>query len=105
MISDDTYKNYMKDMLKELNNDKNSMDILLEKKFLRDKEEEVEEAESVDEQGDFRRSMPQQPSKPKSTDPYERRREQLTRNVNAIARERISQTNQQKYLNTINQKK
>lgn len=99
MINDDTYK----DLLKELYKDKeSSVDILLEKKFLREKEEEVDEAESVDEQGTFRRSMPQQP---KSGDTNERRREQLTRTVNAVTRERINQTNQQKWLNAINQKK
>lgn len=98
MINDDTYK----DMLKELHKDKeNPSDILLEKKFLREKEEEVEEAEVVDEQGTFKRSMPQQP---RSGDANERRREQLTRNVNAITRERISQANQQKWLDHINQK-
>lgn len=98
MINDDTYK----DLLKELYKDKeSSVDILLEKNFLRKKEEEVEEAESVDEQGEFRRSMPQQP---RSGDANERRREQLTRNVNSITRERISQTNQQKWLDHISQK-
>jgi len=98
MINDETYKN----LLKELHKDKeSSADILLEKKFLKEKEEEVEEAEVVDEQGEFRRSMPQQP---RSGDSNERRREQLTRNVNSITREKMNQANQQKWLDHVNSK-
>jgi len=93
MINDDTYK----EMLKELRdkNKEDSIHILLERKFIKDKEE-------IEEMDGFRRSLPHQA--PRSTDPQERRRAQLTRNVNDITREKISQTNQQKYLDAINKK-
>lgn len=102
MINDETYKN----LLKELHKDKeSSADILLEKKFLKEKEEEVEEAEVVDEQGEFRRSIPQQPSQPRSTDPYERHRNTISKVTSDITREKISQMNKQKYLDSINKNK
>lgn len=131
MINDDTYK----DMLKELHKDKeNSADILLEKKFMREKEEEVEDAEVVDEgilDRVFRRSAPKQPAAPKPItptpatsasvpkpttpapksvvpikriDPNERRRTQISKATSDITREKISQANQQRYLNAINKK-
>ncbi len=102
MINDDTYKNYMKDILKELNSDKNNnMNILLEKRFIKDKEEEVKEVEETEE---FRRSIPKTPIQPKSIDSYERRRVQLTKNINNTTREKINQANRQKYLDAINNK-
>jgi hypothetical protein len=107
MINDNEYKERLKELCNK--DDISNVDFLLERKFIKDSEEETEVDESSSVFKDMNIKKPVSKALPKITPStshlYDRRRDQVQKVSSQISREKLSQSNQQRYLDAMNKNK
>lgn len=107
MINDNEYKERLKELCNK--DDISNVDFLLERKFIKDSEEEIEVDESSSVFKDMNIKKPVNKALPKITPStsylYDRRRDQVQKVSSQISREKLSQSNQQRYLDAMNKNK